>query len=201
MFVRTMKPRMLALIGLLVSGCGANDQVTASTFETTPFVALMAAFAAAPDRPLPYPEVSRPVPHQQLDQNAPVSMQDSLKAAINSLPGVVLSGTQNSLAGSVGWILDPNLAKSGPPKAYTETLEFGHSHRPTDGSVHLFLPPVYADLVIEKRWGEPHQETEDIAGEGSVYVLIFGPRDAAEFEVVWLIVQAAYGFATGGIGG
>ena len=131
------------------------------------------------------------------DSERPLTRQDSLKAAIDNLPGVFFTGTQNSLAGSEGWILDPRLAKSGGSKAFTDALEFGHSRRPTDGSMHLFLPTAYADLVIAKRWGEPHQETDEIAGDGSVYMLIFGPRDTAEFDVVWLIVQAAYGFATG----
>lgn len=192
--------QMLVLAILLGFGCGSENSAMESTFETTPSEVLMSELIAAPSRELPLPEVSRPVPHQQLNQNAPESMQDSLKLAVDSLPGVFLSTTQNSLSGSVGWILDPRLAKSGPPKAFTDALEWGHSHRPVDGSMHLFLPPAFAELVISKRWGEPHQETAEIAGDGSVYVLVFGPRDATEFEVVWLIVQAAYGFATGQTG-
>ena len=77
--------------------------------------------------------------------------------------------------------------------------EFGHSHRPEDGSLHLFLPDTYAEVVIGRRWGEPHANTQQIAGPDSAYVLVFGPKDPTELAVIWRIVRASYAFASGQI--
>ena len=63
--------------------------------------------------------------------------------------------------------------------------------------MHLFLSPSYAQLVVDKGWGELHELTAEIAGEDSSYLMVYGPRDRDELEVVWKIVQASYAFATG----
>jgi len=63
--------RLLVLVILFIVACGSDDAPTESTAETTSFDSLMSAIVAASSRDLPLPEVSRPVPHQQLTQNAP----------------------------------------------------------------------------------------------------------------------------------
>ena len=187
------------LAGLTVlTACSGEDSPTATTvdLQATP---VDDAFLALPNRQGITPTTSRPVPHQQLDQNAPVSLQTALKDSIRSLPGITIASTGTSLAGSEGWFIDPELARTTSPRAINGIGEFGHSHQPEDGSLHLFLPAAYADVVIGKRWGEPHANTQQIAGPGSAYVLVFGPRDQHELDAIWKIVQASYAFASGQI--
>ena len=58
-----------------------------------------------------------------------------------------------------------------------------------DGSLHLTLAPALYNEVLRAGWGEPHP----ISGT----MLVFGPRDEAELEVVWRLVSASYNWATG----
>jgi len=160
---------------------------------------LLQALADSPNRQGERPQTTRPIPHQQLNQIAPVPLQQELKANINNLPGVALRITGSSLTGSEGWFLDASAAKTGGPTAFNVALEFGHSHTPTEGSTHMFLLPAYAQIVLDKSWGELHANTDQIAGTNSRYIMVYGPRDSRELSVVWLAIQASYAFATGQI--
>ena len=53
----------------------------------------------------------------------------------------------------------------------------------------MTLPPLVYDDVIAKGWGEPHP----ISGT----MLVFGPRDRRELEIVWQLVVTSYRFAIG----
>jgi phospholipase/carboxylesterase len=132
-----------------------------------------------------------------------VFWQENLMSSIDKLTGITVASTTSSLQGSFGWFLDTRLGRTGPPRAgntnNTLGIEFGHSHNQQDGSVHLFLPATWSEIVLEKGWGDLHANTASIAGEDSSYILIFGPRDRGELDVVWLIVQCSYAFATGAI--
>jgi uncharacterized protein (TIGR00369 family) len=61
-------------------------------------------------------------------------------------------------------------------------------HPEHDGSLHLNLPPALYDEVLRAGWGEPHP----ISGT----MLLFGPRDEVELEIVWRLVRASYDWAT-----
>lgn len=125
-------------------------------------------------------------------------MQQVLLASMLQLPGVHVVDTPFSLAGSLGWRLDLNLAL-GPEDAFitTESLEFGHQHRPSDGSMHMLLPSAFWATALEKGWGVIHPFTDSISGEHSDYVMIFGPRDEEELPTIWTIAQISYYFARG----
>lgn len=202
-----MNTRILltVLILLVHAACSKDDTPTADSESDSPSLAitqaadLLDALSSAPARQGPPPQTSKPVPHQQLDQNAPFLMQEILLASIDKLPGITIASTTSSLAGSWGWYMDVNLAKNGPPRAFLGTNEFGHSHNASDGSMHLFLLPDYAKVAVDKGWGELHPNDAQIAGAGSHYLMIYGPRDRAELDVIWLFVQASYAFATGQI--
>ena len=75
------------------------------------------ALEAAPAREGPAPETPDGVPHQQLNQNAPVILQEALLASVTALPGVRIEPTQFSLDGSKGWRLEGSVAK-GPEEAF-----------------------------------------------------------------------------------
>jgi hypothetical protein len=135
------------------------------------------------------------MPHQQLDQIAPLSLQEELWSRMQGLEGVRAGRSGVSLPESRALHLEPSLV-SGPPEAFLVGTEFAHLHGATDGSLHLALPAAEAAEAIEKGWAEPHP----LARHGVLptnLVMVYGPRDEAELETVWRLVLASYEFARG----
>jgi hypothetical protein len=133
-------------------------------------------------------ERQQPFPHQQLTQTAPIGLQDELFARVLTLPGVSTGDSCVSVPGARAFILDPALA-AGPAAAFQCETEFAHLHPPGDGSLHIALPPDLYQAVQAADWGDPHP----ISGT----MLVFGPRDERELEIVWQIAIASYRFALG----
>jgi Family of unknown function (DUF5519) len=77
----------------------------------------------------------------------------------------------------------------GPWQAFQAGREFAHLHPSEDGSLHMTLPPALYDEVLAKGWGEPHPLSRTM--------LVWGPRDAAELEVVWGLIKASHAYANG----
>lgn len=135
------------------------------------------------------PTRERPFPHQQLDQRAPVDVQELLFQRAARLPGVRVGRSLVSLPESRAFHLDEHHT-AGPREAFQRGTEFAHIHTDNDGSLHLTLPPdLYAE-VLAKGWGEPHP----ISGT----MMLFGPRDEDELEVAWRILEASWRWASGG---
>jgi hypothetical protein len=93
------------------------------------------------------------MPHQQLDQNAPVELQELLFERIRGLPGVTIAPSGVSVPGARAFILDAPGKQSG---AFMVGGEFAHLHPHYDGSLHLMLPQADANEVTAKGWGELH---------------------------------------------
>jgi Luciferase len=134
------------------------------------------------------PNREQPFPHQQLTQTAPIELQQELIARVLTLPGLSTGDSCVSVPGARAFILDPAVA-AGPAAAFLCETEFAHLHPPGDGSLHIALPPDVYRAVQTAGWGVPHP----ISGT----MLIFGPRDRRELEIVWQIVLASYRFALG----
>lgn len=147
-----------------------------------------------PPRPGPRPEVSWTIPQQQLSDNAPAAIQESLFTRLAALPGVVSGPSQISVPGARGLSLP---AGHGPAEAFLvpQGREFAHLHPDHDGSLHLALPPHLAADVVAKGWGTPHPWAGSRLTAG--FTLVFGPRDAAELEIVGSIVSASHAYAAG----
>ena len=148
-----------------------------------------------PSREGPRPETRRPSreqpgPHQQLTQNAPVALQDTIFELGSALPGVQTGQSLVSLPGARAFFLEKGVA-NGPEAAFQAHTEFAHLHISEDGSLHVTLPDDLAQIVIEKGWGEYHPVQKGL--------LIFGPRNTEEIESVWQILRASYAFAIGQI--
>ena len=77
--------------------------------------------------------------------------------------------------------------------------EFAHLHPEYDGSLHLALPPDQARDVVAKGWGVTHPLAGIRLARGMV--MIYGPRDQAELDVVTAIVSTSHAYATGGLSG
>jgi hypothetical protein len=145
-----------------------------------------------PTRQGPPPDVIGPRPHAQRSQNAPAGVQEELVRRALELPGVTQADSGVSVPGARAFVLDEETAR-GPAEAFQVGREFAHVHPPDDGSLHMTLPDDVARAAYAAGWGEPHP----ISGTP----LIYGPRDAEELEVVWGLLRASYGFASGGQGG
>lgn len=127
--------------------------------------------------------------HQQLTQNAPAALQDELIRRAAALEGVALGETRISVAGARAFHLEAQRAK-GPREAFMAGREFAHVHPPEDGSLHLRLPPEVAQRALAGGWGERHPRSPST-------LMVYGPRDAQELEVVWRMVRASYEYARG----
>jgi uncharacterized protein (TIGR00369 family) len=134
-----------------------------------------------------HPTREQPGPHQQLSDIAPRDVQEDLLRRVRTLPEVEVGWSAISVPYARGFHLKPYAAK-GPAEAFQRGSEFGHLHPEHDGSLHLTLPPALYGEVLQAGWGEPHP----ISGT----MLVFGPRDEAELEVVWRLVCASYSWAT-----
>ena len=146
-----------------------------------------------PPRSGPKPDTTRPsrahaTPHKQISQNAPPDMQEELFARASSLAGVSVGDSLVSVPGARAFHLDEALAR-GPREAFQRGREFAHLHPVHDGSLHLTLPPDIYEEVLAKGWGEPHP----VSGT----MMIWGPRDPDELQVIWSLVRASYAYAKG----
>ena len=146
-----------------------------------------------PKRTGPAPQTGPMVPHEQLSQNAPSAIQEALWDRMRSLEGVRTGPSGISNPASRALHLEPRLAQ-GPPEAFLVGTEFAHLHGAADGSLHAMLPHPVEREAFEQGWAELHPAAR--AGiKPDTLVMIYGPRDEEELEVVWRLVEAGYGFA------
>lgn len=142
------------------------------------------------------PSVSVTTPQQQESQNAPERLQEALYSRIGALPGIELARSRISVPGARAFTLPPGRA-CGPEEAYLvpKAGEFAHLHPPYDGSLHLTLPLPLAHDALRKGWAVAHPLAGITLTEGMV--MVFGPRDEEEFDVVAGIATASYHYASG----
>lgn len=105
-----------------------------------------------------------------------------------SLVGVSVGKSLVSVPGARAFHLNEALAR-GPKGAFQRGREFAHVHPAHDGSLHVTLPPEIYEEVLAKGWGEPHP----VSGT----MMIWGPRNEEELDVIWNLVHASYEYATG----
>lgn len=147
-----------------------------------------------PARRGPRPKATRINPHVQLEQNAPVELQNQLRDHALSLPGVSRGTSQVSVPGTVAFFLNDPVG----PALVPDVLggEWGHIHPHSDGSLHINVPTELAEWLIAAGWAEYHC----LVAPGIVppmVVMLYGPRDEGELAVCASIVEEAY-LAAGG---
>jgi hypothetical protein len=138
------------------------------------------------------PETSVEGPHRQLTDRSTPALWGELVARATTFShvreyfsSVSPATTRALLFDDLDEVIDlgTSLAPEGP-------LEPVHIHGVADTSVHLCLPPGRAAEICRLGWGEPHQYA-DYGTE----VMIYGPRDAAELEVVLGLIDESLQFA------
>ncbi|MEM7340793.1 MAG: luciferase family protein [Actinomycetota bacterium] len=146
-----------------------------------------------PTRPGPRPSTTPTNPHTQLDQIAPADLQYEVAEFMFALPCVDEVPSQISVPGARAMWLQDSCA-AGPSDAFMIGREFCHIHPTDDGSLHLNLPPDVCEAAIAKGWAENHP----MAARGIIpttVVMVYGPRDRDELEIVTQLVAASHGFA------
>lgn len=142
-----------------------------------------------PARQGPRPKTTPTNPHTQLEQTAPVELQIRLRDHVLALPGVRSGTSQVSVPGAVAFYLDEPGNEPQLPDLFGG--EWGHIHPDYDGSLHVNVPTALAEKVIEAGWGEFHT----LVGRGllpPLVIMLYGPRDEAEFAVCRSITEESY---------
>ncbi|MEM8608289.1 MAG: luciferase family protein [Myxococcota bacterium] len=146
-----------------------------------------------PARTGPRPRTTPTNPHTQLDQNAPIELQHQVAEFMFGLACVNEVPSRISVPGARAMWLSET-CDAGPPNAFMIGREFCHLHPSVDGSLHLNLPDDLLDVAVDKGWAEVHP----LARRGVVprnVVMVYGPRDEAELEVVKALIAGSHAFA------
>ncbi len=145
------------------------------------------------------PDVSTAIPQHQESQTAPTELQERLWSRLAALPGVTTGPTKIGVDGTRALLLDRGAA-AGPDAAFILPAdgEFAHQHPAPDGSLHVVLPDALAYDALAKGWAVAHPLAGVRLSPGMV--LVYGPRDPAEVEIVAGIAAASHQYATGGAG-
>lgn len=108
-----------------------------------------------------------------------------------ALPDVTTAPTRVGIAGTRALLVNRDRA-TGPDSAFLlpDDGEFAHVHPEADGSLHVVLPDALAYDALTKGWAAAHPLAGVRLSPGMV--LIYGPRDPTEVEIVAGIVEAAH---------
>jgi phospholipase/carboxylesterase len=124
-----------------------------------------------------------------------VELQEKLFARVAAPPSVYSRSSAISVPGARGLMLDA--PQPGPAEAFfvPQAREFAHLHPESDGSLHVALPVRLAADAIERGWAVAHPLAGIRLTPGMV--LVYGPRDEAELDVVTAIVTTSHAWAAG----
>jgi Family of unknown function (DUF5519) len=148
----------------------------------------MNSTTALPRRSGPRPRTTPWAPHIQEDQLAPPALRDALARRVFALPDVEeRPGTVAHPAERAIWLRDGVPVAS--DDAFLGNREIGHFH-PWDGSLHIVLDPGLAEAAVAAGWAEVHPVAK--AGRAPANrVMLYGPRDEDEVEVLFGLIAAA----------
>ncbi|MEV0479771.1 hypothetical protein AB0I69_03990 [Streptomyces sp. NPDC050508] len=149
-----------------------------------------------PDRAGPRPRVSVTIPQQQLTDNSPPELQEKLFTRLSALVGVDTGQSVISVPGARGFMLT-QASTTGPEQAFLvpRAREFAHLHPGQDGSLHVALPVGLAADAIRHGWAVAHPLAGIRLAPGMV--LLYGPRDEHELDIVTAIVITSHAWAAG----
>ncbi len=136
----------------------------------------------------PRPRTTPTNPHTQLDQQAPVDLQERVFEFARSLADVAIGPSLVSVPGARAFHL-PRCEHA--PGAFMVEHEFAHLHPAYDGSLHMTLPLDIVETVIEHGWAEYHPLSGKYGLPKNI-VMVYGPRDEAELAIVNELVRASY---------
>ena len=148
-----------------------------------------------PHRKGPKPTTTDYAPHEQQDQNSPPDIYALLKDKAFSFPLVERRPSIISVPGAEALWLKV-VSEQGCAEAFMRGNEFAHVHPPYDGSMHMMLPVEQVKEMIAKGWGEAHPLVPS-GRMPETTVMVFGPRDVVEVEIVLGLIGVSHQFALG----
>jgi hypothetical protein len=101
---------------------------------------------------------------------------------VEERPGTVADPRESAI-----WLRDE--LPAGPADAFLGNREIGHFH-PWDHSLHIALPPELAEAAVAAGWAEVHPVAKAGMAPGHL-VILYGPRDDGEVEVLVRLIFAA----------
>lgn len=134
------------------------------------------------------PVVVGPAPHGQRSQTSPILVQEELWGRMTALPYVYMAPTLVSVPLARSLFL-PDAVGSQDLERFQGGREFLHLHPHHDSSLHAALPDEAKNEVERSGWGVRHPVQRSI--------LLYGPRDRDELEVIWTFAQWSYDYAMG----
>ncbi|KAH7183338.1 uncharacterized protein B0J16DRAFT_373816 [Fusarium flagelliforme] len=149
-------------------------------------------------------------PHRQLSQHAPERMRTYITNLFNNAarqhPSILEIKKSLYERHHDALFVAHKLLESQPDTLPNTVIiargELGHAH--PDLSVHLYLSPADARVIIEKGWAERHRlsvpESSWVKNKyaiASTYLMIYGPRDEKEMEILRVILENSIRFMTG----
>lgn len=172
-------------------------------------------------RPIPAREGDRPVvpeyvaPQRQTTQlgGGPFSgaeLRDRMGAYLGTLAGrnpgsvkLAPSGLEGAGTPALWLVRDVDGGAAGgqpplPPYLRSTRGEMAHVH--PEGSSHVVLSMADAGELVAKGWAERHRLAGVLGTVPWGYVIVYAPRDEAEFEVWKAVVAAAVRFGCAGVG-
>ena len=147
-----------------------------------------------PERRGARPAVSTEGPQTQLNERSSAALWGRLVARTFALDGVVEGHSQVSPPSSRAVFLAERTEERMPETSLApgQRLEPVHLHGVNDTSLHLCLPTERSDELTRLGWGEPHQY-----GDFGTELLVYGPRDEYELDVVVSLIEESLRFARG----
>jgi phospholipase/carboxylesterase len=161
----------------------------AEVLQTAPHAFLL------PRRNGPRPRTPLSVPHLQMNQWPPADMLGALAELGLRLEHVRPKESRMATRGTCAlWL--PDLYADGPRQAFIDHNEFCHLHPVPEGSVHLTLPNMLRDYVIELGWAEQHPAVRSGAMPESL-VTVYAPRNCQDLGIVAQLIRFSWQFARG----
>lgn len=132
------------------------------------------------------PDVTKGIPHIQLDQTTSDELLLTMTQWVFSLQGVVEQPSRTSLSGARALTVSTDVPVTNQ-EAIMVGREFAHIHpQPRGGSMHMRLPVDQVTEVVEKGWGELHP----LALNSSIpnLLLVYAPRNDEDLAVIKTII-------------
>lgn len=140
------------------------------------------------------PETTPWAPHIQTSQTAPQVFTEALASRVFSLPEVEERPGRVADRASARFGFG-TASQPGQRIRFLGLREIGHFH-PWDDSLPIALPPDLVEPAVQAGWAEVHPVARAGMAPGNM-VMLFGPRDDSEADVLFGLIAAAVRRASG----
>jgi len=148
-----------------------------------------------PRREGPRPRTPLTIPHLQKNQWPAADVVCQLMDLSLRLQYVRSKESRMATRGTCALCL-PDMYADGPRDAFIDHNEFCHLHSVPEGTIHLTLPDLLRDAIVELGWAEPHPAVRSGVMPQTL-VTVYAPRNSQELGVVLQLIGYSWQFARG----